>query len=234
MRRPVGSLFLDVDRVTSVFSLLFAFVRDDLCEESPTYESAMTELFRGLKLPDGIDRRLRTIFARQMDEPCSFEELLDGVMRDFAEDRGMLPVILELLLRVSADDGMVSRTDAERLRVVLNKFKLDEEEIDSLPEEDQSIVEAILYGSRRAGETLERSSARVLAGHYELLGCRPDATDAEVRRLYRSLVMKYHPDKAASAPQGDETKRDETKRAMRRKFEAVQGAYEAIKRSRGK
>jgi len=33
---------------------------------------------------------------------------------------------------------------------------------------------------------------------YEILGCTPDSTDAEVKRAYRKLCMEYHPDRIAS------------------------------------
>lgn len=35
--------------------------------------------------------------------------------------------------------------------------------------------------------------------YYEILGLEPDATPAEVKRAYRNLVVKHHPDKGGSA-----------------------------------
>jgi curved DNA-binding protein len=52
--------------------------------------------------------------------------------------------------------------------------------------------------------------------YYEVLGVKPDATDAEIKSAYRKLARKYHPD--VSKESGAEEK-----------FKAVNEAYEALK-----
>jgi len=37
-----------------------------------------------------------------------------------------------------------------------------------------------------------------LGEHYEILGCSPDSSDAEIKRAYRKKCTEYHPDKIAS------------------------------------
>ena len=61
---------------------------------------------------------------------------------------------------------------------------------------------------------------------YTALGIGPDATDEEVKKAYRNMAMKYHPDKVASA--GEEIKQQATE-----KFRAINEAYEHIKAIRG-
>merc|ERR1711977_747499 len=51
---------------------------------------------------------------------------------------------------------------------------------------------------------------------YEILGVPRNATDAEVKRAYRQLALKYHPDKAAD--------KEEAQRA----FIKITEAYEKI------
>ncbi len=61
---------------------------------------------------------------------------------------------------------------------------------------------------------------------YEALETAPTATDEEVKKAYRRVAMKYHPDKVASA--GEEIKQKATE-----KFQQINKAYEYIKQQRG-
>ncbi len=61
---------------------------------------------------------------------------------------------------------------------------------------------------------------------YQALEIEPSATDDEVKKAYRRMAMKYHPDKVASA--GEDMKQKATE-----KFRAINEAYEYIKTLRG-
>lgn len=61
---------------------------------------------------------------------------------------------------------------------------------------------------------------------YQALEIAPDCSDDEVKRAYRRMAMKYHPDKVASA--GEEIRQKATE-----KFRGINEAYESIKRQRG-
>ena len=61
---------------------------------------------------------------------------------------------------------------------------------------------------------------------YAALEIEPGATNEEVKKAYRRMAMKYHPDKVAGA--GEEMRDKATE-----KFRAVNEAYEHIKSSRG-
>ena len=60
---------------------------------------------------------------------------------------------------------------------------------------------------------------------YEILGITKDATNDEVKKAYKRMAMKHHPDKVAGM--GEEVTRKATE-----KFQAVNEAYERIKKER--
>lgn len=61
---------------------------------------------------------------------------------------------------------------------------------------------------------------------YDALEIKPDATNEEIKKAYRSMAMKYHPDKVQNL--GEDVKRKATE-----KFRAVNEAYEYLKDIRG-
>ena len=61
---------------------------------------------------------------------------------------------------------------------------------------------------------------------YTALEIQPSATDEEVKKAYRRMAMKYHPDKVANA--GEEIRQQATD-----KFRGINEAYEHIKKQRG-
>ncbi|HYW95515.1 MAG TPA: TerB family tellurite resistance protein, partial [Bacteroidales bacterium] len=61
---------------------------------------------------------------------------------------------------------------------------------------------------------------------YKILGIAREASDEEVKKAYRSMAMKYHPDKVSYLG-------EDFKAAANNKFQKVNEAYDKIKKERG-
>jgi len=61
---------------------------------------------------------------------------------------------------------------------------------------------------------------------YKILEIDKSATDDEVKKAYRKMAKKYHPDRLQDIG-------DAHKEAAKEKFQKVQAAYEKIKEERG-
>jgi len=61
---------------------------------------------------------------------------------------------------------------------------------------------------------------------YRILEITPDATDEEVKKAYRKMALKYHPDRVS-------TMGEDVQKAAKVKFQELQSAYESIRKERG-
>jgi DnaJ like chaperone protein len=61
---------------------------------------------------------------------------------------------------------------------------------------------------------------------YKILGINKSVSDEEVKKAYRKLAVKYHPDKVSYLG-------DEFKKTAEEKFQKINQAYEQIKKERG-
>ena len=60
---------------------------------------------------------------------------------------------------------------------------------------------------------------------YKILEISPDASDEEVKKAYRKMAMKYHPDKVSHLG-------EEFRKTADEKFKKVNEAYNRIKKER--
>ncbi|MFA7139292.1 MAG: DnaJ domain-containing protein, partial [Bacteroidales bacterium] len=61
---------------------------------------------------------------------------------------------------------------------------------------------------------------------YKILEIEPTASDDEVKKAYRKMAVKYHPDKVSHLG-------EEVQHAAKEKFQQLNQAYESIKKERG-
>ncbi|MBR1851074.1 MAG: TerB family tellurite resistance protein [Bacteroidales bacterium] len=89
-----------------------------------------------------------------------------------------------------------------------------------------SIRERHMGGQSRSYGNRSTSSSSYAGDPYKVLGIDKTATDDEVRRAYRRMAMKYHPDKVEGL--GEEVRRN-AEEQMRK----INAAYEQVKSQRG-
>ena len=75
-------------------------------------------------------------------------------------------------------------------------------------------------------QSIKAMFVRQTGGDFKILEITQDASDDEVKKAYRKMAMKYHPDKVNHLG-------EEVKVQAEEKFRKVQEAYENIKKARG-
>lgn len=75
-------------------------------------------------------------------------------------------------------------------------------------------------------ESVKNMFYRDTNSDYKILEIEASATDEEVKKAYRKMAIKFHPDKVAQMG-------EEYQKGANEKFQEIQNAYEAIKKQRG-
>lgn len=239
------SLFVDLDRAESAFHLLFLFVRDPRAgeEEQEGFDAVLLQMLRGASLPANARQKLLRIFEAAQRSPRPLVECAADVVRDFPGQEDVLVALLRLILRVCADEGMLSRRHIADLRIVLEAFRLPEDAYECCDPEELQLLELVGFGSHRArsqeGGPYGRNGfegafgceSLELEAHYATLGCDADVSDADLRRAYRELAKRYHPDARDGAGARASHRNASSSSAN---FREVHEAYVAIRRARSR
>lgn len=75
-------------------------------------------------------------------------------------------------------------------------------------------------------ESVKNMFYRNVDSDYKVLGVEESATDDDVKKAYRKMAIKFHPDKVAQMG-------EEYQKGAKEKFQKIQESYEAIKKRRG-
>lgn len=113
--------------------------------------------------------------------------------------------LLHYLIGLAHADGSIHPTEIDLLKRIAHELGINEKDLGSL---------SAMF--RKA----DPSAA------YQILEIPNTATDDEVKKAYRRMAMKFHPDKVAQLG-------EDVQKAANDKFKKVQEAYETIQRERG-
>ncbi len=112
--------------------------------------------------------------------------------------------LLHYLFGIAQSDGQVSDSELSVINVI----------------SDYMGIYASDFASVKAMFVKENDNA------YTILGIDPSATDEEVKKAYREMAKKNHPDLVSNLG-------DEVREAAEKKFQEINAAYETIKKQRG-
>lgn len=159
------------------------------------------------------------------------------LLRTYGEEGGKEALqILKKLLEQDIDVSAVSRqigqyvnysTRLEIIHLLLELANADGE----FAQQEQAVIEQIAAGMGVRTKDFESLTAMYQKAKepnwaYTVLEIEPTATDEEVKKAYRRMAMKYHPDKVNNVS-------EEIKQKATEKFRAINEAYEHIKSLRG-
>ena len=112
--------------------------------------------------------------------------------------------LIHFLFGVSRADGHVHVKEVDMIELISKYLGISAADFLS--------IKAMFYKDARAA--------------YNILEINPDATDAEVKKAYRKMAVKYHPDKLHHLG-------NDFQKAAQEKFQKVNESYNTIKKERG-
>jgi DnaJ like chaperone protein len=96
-------------------------------------------------------------------------------------------------------------------------------------EAEIKVIEQIAYYmglSSQDSASIKNMFVKSINSAYTILGVKPEASNDEIKKAYRKLAVKYHPDKVSYLG-------EDFKKSAQEKFQKINEAYEQIKKERG-
>ncbi len=112
--------------------------------------------------------------------------------------------LLHFLFGIAQADGQISKAEVSKLREIAGYLRLGAHDF-------ESIMAMFIKSADNS---------------YKILEIDKNASDDEVKKAYRKMAKKYHPDRVV-------TQDEAIKKGAEEKFKEVQKAYETIQRERG-
>lgn len=131
--------------------------------------------------------------------------------------------LLHFLIGISVADGEMSNSELITLKRIAQALQVNQSTFNSILAMFNFRNESGGYNQRT--NTVSQGGI-TLNNAYKVLGITDSATESEVKKAYRKLAIKYHPDKVAQLG-------EEFQKGAKEKFQKVQDAYEKVKEAKG-
>ena len=201
---PTNRVFFD-----TLFSMLAKLASADGSVSEQARQRITSFMLNNLKLDNYSYQYAVHIFNAALTSGDTFNTLADSFYARFNGNPGLFQLVMDMFYSLATVDGRISEREQEMLSYAARRFGISQQTIDAL--------------RRKYGQTTSAPSHA-----YDVLGITEEATEAEIKKAYRRLILEYHPDKVAQKEGAGE----EFKEYAKRRFEEVQQAYEQICKER--
>jgi len=167
-------------------------------------------------------RVAQRLFTEGKARDFPLDDVLDQLRRECGRSSNLLRMFVEIQLHAVWADGTAHPDERAVLGHVCERLGVPDADLAQL----ESLVRAELH-YRGAGAGPPPSHGPSLEDAYALLGVSPQASDDEVKRAYRRLMSRHHPDKLVAKGLPEEMMRVATE-----KTQEIKAAWERVKQER--
>ncbi len=159
-------------------------------------------------------RAAKALFQQGRSAGFPLDDVLDQLRSECLRGSNIRRMFLEIQFQAAWADGGVHRDERRLLRHIAARLGLSDADFIDL----ERLMAARIQG-RTAGPSLDDA--------YATLGVASAAPDDEVKRAYRRLMSRHHPDKLAAKGLPDEMMRAATERTQQ-----IKAAWDTVKAAR--
>lgn len=181
--------------------------------EAELISNTFTDIANAFHDPQGVREALKDIFNREKEQRFNVDAVahrLGAAVRHPQQRLGMFTFLVNLAFV----DGELSRNEENMLLKIAAILQISAAQVETIIKRF-----ADLYKTGPTRTTLRDA--------YQLLGAQEGESMDAIKKKYRALVKKYHPDLMKAKGADDAYMADAT-----RKMQEINAAYEAIKASR--
>ncbi len=189
-------------RVDTLEAELVSALLDDVSSVFPDPQKARTYL--------------KEIFNEEKDRQENLEHIAVALAQSIKRNHAKQEQFIGFLIQLAFADGKVSKSEERVLSRIAEAMEID-------PKLYHSIFDA--FERLHAQRATQRQTS--IDEAYKVLGVSKDADMETVKKAYRKLVRKYHPDIIKAQGKDESYIQEATK-----KTQEINEAYELIKRSR--
>jgi len=141
-----------------------------------------------------LDREQREIFAKIYNEAKKDIYGYEETARDLARFVGQLgpavnqeafvETLFHLMFMIASADGKISEPEIEFIRKIATIFSFSESSLQQFEEQYFTLIGG--------------SSSLQLTEAYKILNSKPEDSDETIKKSYRKLILKFHPDRIHS------------------------------------
>lgn len=181
------------------------------------------QVMSDMKLNTELRNTAINLFQQGKKVEFQLNHVLDQFYQECQQNSGLILRFLTIQLQTAVADGELSNTEEELLWRIANRLTISRFQYERL--KIQLLAQQYFYQQKTYAPTRQTSS---LAEAYSVLGLKPNASKAEVKKAYRRLMNQHHPDKLAAKGLSEAVMN-----LAKEKTQQISKAYEAIHKSGG-
>lgn len=182
--------------------------------EAELIGNMFNDISRVFPHPEKVKGFLKEIFSEEKQKPKNVDSVVSQLYVLIHNDRAKRQMMMSFLINIAFIDGKVTHAEENLLTKIAAFLRFSSNEFESMMDQFRSSF----------SQTTVHSS---IDEAYQILGVSPSDDLSAIKKKYRSLVKKYHPDIIQAQGADEHYIQDAT-----RKIQEINDAYEVIKKQK--